>query len=468
MDIHRTGFSEETQLPIRARHNEIKEKLMKRTEVLTNVIATTIRHAWLVIAVVVLLLGCGGGGNEDETSAEPTPTLRADTFPDTGPEGTEAQSTGRKAAAAASNVDPVLGYTHVATWAYFRDPAQKRWFISQTDQNKSDVFSLGFVVNRQASWWLAGESSATVDSTRHLVSIDRGLLSRFPGQDFWALVGSSWVQMNHPMIVEDRRAIQGANTPIDWYFFRARDNRWYIVNATAASGGPLGVYRFALAADGRDYDWRHVDVSGYRLKLTASRSGVRVEFVREPVKFIWPTALPEGVELRPDTPADQIYNTSGWGYLEDTGQYYTSCTGTDARVSNHPGIDINIKNKGGNDDENEPILAVADGTVKDVDVSDGAVTIAHTLEDGKVVWSAYRHMKNISVDPSDTVTRGSVIGLMSSVGGDFTAHLHFEIRTANHPDPAKADFWCGYEGISRETMATWLADPLAFISARAR
>jgi murein DD-endopeptidase MepM/ murein hydrolase activator NlpD len=427
---------------------------------------------WTVASLLAVVLGgCGGGGDEaDEVVAMPALPSVAAPHVDSDPVGSGAAELKRgPLSATGAGADPVLGSSHSAKWAYYQDASLRRWYISQILPGKSDVFSLGYVVDRQARWWLAGVASATLDGPRRMVSVDGGLVARYPGSDFWALSGSTWHAMSDPLIRSDRDLIEASRVPVRWYFFPAADGRWYIVNANAADAGSRTyVYRFSLSADGRDYAWQPVDLRGHSVRFTASSKEVRVEFRPPSVTFMWPTALPEGVDLRTASDASEIFNTSGWGYLEYTGDSYSVCTDTGLRVTLHPGIDINIKGTSGNGDDGTAVLAVAAGRVTDVDLGEGAVAIAHALEDGSTVWSAHRHMKNITVEVGDAVERGQLIGQLSNVGGDFNAHLHFELRTSRHPDPGRADYWCGYAPASLETMQSWLIDPLPFIQARAQ
>ncbi|MEV8271983.1 peptidoglycan DD-metalloendopeptidase family protein [Microbacterium sp. NPDC077184] len=79
-----------------------------------------------------------------------------------------------------------------------------------------------------------------------------------------------------------------------------------------------------------------------------------------------------------------------------------------------------------------PIQAITDGVVRVATSAGGAygvhVIIDHEI-DGQLVSSHYAHMQydSLQVEPGDTVTAGTIIGLTGNTGRSFGAHLHFEI-----------------------------------------
>lgn len=137
----------------------------------------------------------------------------------------------------------------------------------------------------------------------------------------------------------------------------------------------------------------------------------------------------------------------------------------------HFGEDWNF-HKGGNTDLNEPIYAVANGTV----VMAGAaikggwgnvLIIRHRMPDGKLVESLYGHVNSFEpgVVADATVTRGQKVALIGKAPPttkypDPFAHLHLEIRFEDCPD------W-GDEGIpySVEKNPQGRTDPSDFIDA---
>ncbi len=89
-------------------------------------------------------------------------------------------------------------------------------------------------------------------------------------------------------------------------------------------------------------------------------------------------------------------------------------------------VDWNRRTPGGGwlQDEGDPVLASADGTVAEVDTGDGLVMLNHHAG----LWrTEHRHMKDILVKVGDKVERGQRIGSIGNVRGDGRStgpHLH--------------------------------------------
>lgn len=89
---------------------------------------------------------------------------------------------------------------------------------------------------------------------------------------------------------------------------------------------------------------------------------------------------------------------------------------------NHFPLDFNRGS--GNDDEGDPVVASAAGTVHRYIRADGAkiVVIRHNAR-----WTTdYRHLSAFSVSDGAQVKRGDQIGLVGRTGTGNTAHLHYE------------------------------------------
>ena len=75
-------------------------------------------------------------------------------------------------------------------------------------------------------------------------------------------------------------------------------------------------------------------------------------------------------------------------------------------------------------DDGDPVLAAADGTVAEVDKRDGLVMVNHY---GGLWRTEYRHMRDILVAEGDKVKRGDRLGSIGNIAGDgrsFGSHLH--------------------------------------------
>ncbi len=98
--------------------------------------------------------------------------------------------------------------------------------------------------------------------------------------------------------------------------------------------------------------------------------------------------------------------------------------------NDHLGNDWN-GNSGGDTDLGDPVYAVAAGTVFTAHDHAGGwgnvVRITHAC--GPAVESLYAHLDTIEVPVGVTVRRGQRIGTIGNAGGQYLAHLHFELRS---------------------------------------
>lgn len=423
----------------------------------------------LFTAIAMQLTACGGGNesvvvtsNAANTppSESATPAKSFPEFPTTRSLKSSYQS--EKITVPTDEVAAVISATRMSTWAYFRDQDQKRWYISPIDAANGDVFSLGQSENGREAWWRVGENAGTTNQDLQRIKINAGLQTNLSTNFFSAIIAGNWTWKYDAQIANDRTAIQGDDIPIEWYFFPGPTGRWYIVYNQGTSNREPVVLRFALDSTGQ-YDWEPFDTAGLGVKFTPKPNlGMLVKLY---TKFIWPTALPQNTTI--DSPASQIYS-EGFGFLQDTGTTYSACANTNQRVTQHPGLDINIIGTAGDRDAGTPVLAPARGVVVAVNNSAtvGGLTIRHDLENGTSVWSAFRHLQpNITVAPGTIVERGTEIARLGDSGTQ-NAHLHYELRTASHPDPSNANYWCGYSNQTEATLRTWLHEPLSFMRSR--
>src|SRR5438477_3297567 len=102
--------------------------------------------------------------------------------------------------------------------------------------------------------------------------------------------------------------------------------------------------------------------------------------------------------------------------------------------NHHLGDDLNGIG-GENSDLGDPIYAVADGRVllaRDAGPGWGNVIIVlHAIEENgtrRYVQSYYAHCQEILVHAGEDVRRGQKIATVGTAGGQYFAHLHFEIR----------------------------------------
>ena len=100
--------------------------------------------------------------------------------------------------------------------------------------------------------------------------------------------------------------------------------------------------------------------------------------------------------------------------------------------NNHLGEDWNAVT-GGNSDLGDPIYTIANGEVSFAKNIGGGwgnvIRILHYESSGVCVESLYAHCNTILVKKGDLVQRGQQIGTIGNAGGQYLAHLHFELRS---------------------------------------
>ena len=130
----------------------------------------------------------------------------------------------------------------------------------------------------------------------------------------------------------------------------------------------------------------------------------------------------------------------------------------------HPGEDWNVPNTPGgscNGDQGLSVVAAANGLVVWANSADwGGVVLRH-LYLGQTWYTQYGHVQKISVRVGDTVVKGQTIAQIGKVGTT-CAHLHFEIREGDHPNPTYGPYWTASLG-TKSNVENWYEAPRAFI-----
>ena len=153
--------------------------------------------------------------------------------------------------------------------------------------------------------------------------------------------------------------------------------------------------------------------------------------------------------------------------------YHDGVYGADVKGFWHTGIDLNVRGTTGNGDAGLPVKAIANGRVEYVAFRNAGgtwgpmVVISHTLPNGKVKYSRYAHLQNVSVKVGQFVTRNqqiAQIGLPSAWGVKFLAHLHFDILHTRTP------IWTWWPKrdtpttpVSKATVTAYFEDAAAFL-----
>jgi len=106
-----------------------------------------------------------------------------------------------------------------------------------------------------------------------------------------------------------------------------------------------------------------------------------------------------------------------------------------------------------------PVYAVANGKVVYADGSNwGGVVIQHKYR-GVTYYSQYGHVKGIRVARGQVVKQGDQVAEIGKVGAA-SAHLHFEIREADHIDPTRGSYFPCYQSLA--SVNNWYENPVPF------
>lgn len=109
------------------------------------------------------------------------------------------------------------------------------------------------------------------------------------------------------------------------------------------------------------------------------------------------------------------FDATGYGVLYNGGKAY------------HTGHDLNLSGYG---DSGARVVAVADGEIVFAGVVNGwqgwVVVIRHALEDGRLFWTRYAHIKDVT--PIGKVKRGDLLGYIADYkpAGKQGDHLHID------------------------------------------
>ncbi len=154
---------------------------------------------------------------------------------------------------AQTDQEAIISSDNKIEWGYYfkRDSSEKeRWFISST-LDKSDtisVFSLMPMEDAKPGWATVGKKVATIDLEKQSISI-----ADIADNPSFGYYDAGWKKKtNNPKIQDDIELIRNSSVDIRWWFFRASNNSWYIINKNGT------VYKFASKDE--QYDWQEIDM----------------------------------------------------------------------------------------------------------------------------------------------------------------------------------------------------------------
>jgi len=197
---------------------------------------------------------------------------------------------------------------------------------------------------------------------------------------------------------------------------------------------------------------------------THSENNLKKEKIQQPFRL---SSIPEatsGFQYPLDNP---FSNNGGWMFGQYAGypdpaspNYYVYHPGEDW---NRPGVSGGCGN-GCNSDRCLPVRASANGrVVYSNDNSWGGIVVQHNYQE-QTWYTQYGHIINSNVSVGDEVSKGQQIAEIGNVGTG-CAHLHFEVRESDHPDPTYGGYW-QYQGNGINILSNvndWYESPNIFI-----
>lgn len=173
--------------------------------------------------------------------------------------------------ASASEVDSLLNSSHVTSWAYYRDPGQSIWYISEPG---GTTYGLGRNNSGHASWVAIANQGpvANLDFLNKKVSLSSSTAALTPSDSYLAIslvygeaneivygpTANQWANL-----IAGKTCLNGGTTCLnmEWYFFRVESTGiWYII---LVNGTDSTILRLGLNAAMNQYDWQKpLDASG--------------------------------------------------------------------------------------------------------------------------------------------------------------------------------------------------------------
>ena len=156
-----------------------------------------------------------------------------------------------------SEKEILLNESHKLLYGYYKDKNGLRWYISPVKRGeKVPVYSLMPIKNGKAGWGLVSKDKATIDLTKEQVTI--GNIADNTNGDYYVAVWDETIKSNR--IQSDIENIRNSTVDINWWFFKASNGSWYIINKQGF------VYRFSYkdvntnGITSQEYDWQKVDL----------------------------------------------------------------------------------------------------------------------------------------------------------------------------------------------------------------
>ena len=212
-------------------------------------------------------------------------------------------------------------------FAYYTAPnntidGKVRWYISATNGSLAGyVFSLGEIekVNEieKVSWREVSKTGASVNLVEEKVAVANLLDNPTHRFKDWGL----GVDKETKSIQEDIELIRNRTVNVQWWFFQAPNNSWYIINKNNQ------IYKFGTKNG--EYDWQQVDSSTFTMEFYIEGGVKKIRAVPENISPIKPTltTVPtissedtQSVEVNGEVGARVWVNGTSIGTIDSTGK----------------------------------------------------------------------------------------------------------------------------------------------------
>ena len=199
------------------------------------------KKLWIIILLSIFIIGCNDANQKITNSNNELPSVSS------------SSTTTNLEKKSISDINAIKSKANTLSFAYYTanrltKEGNKRWYISQINGGlKGYVFSLMPIVNNKAGWGEVGKNVASLDIYQNNITI--GYIADNPTYEYknWGL----GTMQTNPIIQEDIELIRNSTVDIKWWFFKANNKSWYIVNQKS-------IYKFA-SKDGI-YDWQKIDI----------------------------------------------------------------------------------------------------------------------------------------------------------------------------------------------------------------
>lgn len=220
----------------------------------------------------------------------------------------------------------------------------------------------------------------------------------------------------YPELLEKQKLVSDVVKDLE-----SRDNAIYreIFNADAPEVDPVSSIETMFTSDTLGKD----DLIGYTSSKATELSAIAGE-VEDNFLTIFSKLAEDGYKLPPmSAPLEEVgYASTGASVGQKVSPFYK------VQIP-HTGIDLVAQ-------QGDPVLATADGTVREVERSGKGMGNTVLIDHGNGYMTKYCHLADIKVYKGQKVKKGAKIATVGMTGSSFAPHLHYEVLLDGEPkDP---------------------------------